>query len=141
MVSKFQICLARFQRQIGRETPRNLTIHVIADKYATDKHKRVKAWSGKHPRFQMHFTPTSSSWLHLVERLFGELTLDCIRDGSFQNVRELADAIMWKTSSPATKIPKLCVEGQRRRDPQEDPGPKNVLEEGARRRYHRPLRG
>ena len=84
----------RFLRQIDRETPRGLTIHVIADNYATHKHKRVKTWLAKHPRFQMHFTPTSSSWLNLVERFFGELTADCIRDGSFQNVRELADAIM-----------------------------------------------
>ena len=84
----------RFLRQIDRETPRSLTIHVIADNYATHKHKRVKAWLGKHPRFQMHFTPTSSSWLNLVERFFGELTTDCIRDGSFQNIRELVDAIL-----------------------------------------------
>jgi len=84
----------RFLRQIDRETPRQLTIHVIADNYATHKHKRVKAWLTKHPRFQMHFTPTSSSWLNLVERFFGELTSDCIRDGSFQNVGELAVAIL-----------------------------------------------
>jgi transposase len=84
----------RFLRQIDRETPRGLTIHVIADNYATHKHKRVKAWLGKHPRFEMHFTPTSSSWLNLVERFFGELTADCIRDGSFQNVRALVDAIV-----------------------------------------------
>ena len=84
----------RFLRQIDRETPRGLTIHVIADNYATHKHQRVKTWLSKHPRFQMHFTPTSSSWLNLVERFFGELTADCIRDGSFQNVRELIDAIV-----------------------------------------------
>ena len=84
----------RFLRQIDRETPRAMTIHVIADNYATHKHQRVKTWLSKHPRFQMHFTPTSSSWLNLVERFFGELTADCIRDGSFQNVRELIDAIV-----------------------------------------------
>jgi transposase len=83
----------RFLRQIDRETPRDRTVHVIADNYATHKHKRVKEWLGKHPRFKMHFTPTSSSWMNLVERFFGELTSDCIRDGSFQNVRELVDAI------------------------------------------------
>ncbi|MBA3974406.1 MAG: hypothetical protein C0504_09340 [Candidatus Solibacter sp.] len=53
----------------------------------------MKAWLSKHPRFQMHFTPAGSSWLDLVERFFGGLTADCIRDGSFQNVRELVDAI------------------------------------------------
>lgn len=84
----------RFLRQIDRETSRSMTIHVIADNYATHKHKRVKAWLSRHPRFQMHFTPTSSSWLNLVERFFGELTADCIRDGSFQNVQELVDAIV-----------------------------------------------
>lgn len=84
----------RFLRQIDRETPRGLTIHVIADNYATHKHKLVKAWLEKHPRFQMHFTPTSSSWLNLVERFFGELTADCIREGSFRSVQELVNAIM-----------------------------------------------
>jgi transposase len=84
----------RFLKQIQRETSRGLAIHVIADNYATHKHQRVKAWLAKHPRFQMHFTPTSSSWLNLVERFFGELTADCIREGSFQNVRQLADSIM-----------------------------------------------
>lgn len=84
----------RFLRQIDRQTPRTLAIHVIADNYATHKHQRVKAWLTKHPRFQMHFTPTSSSWLNLVERFFGELTADCIRDGSFQNVQELVDSIV-----------------------------------------------
>jgi transposase len=84
----------RFLRQIDRETPRGLAVHVIADNYATHQHKRVKAWLSKHPRFQTHFTPTGSSWLNLVERFFGELTADCIRDGSFQNVGELAEAIV-----------------------------------------------
>jgi transposase len=84
----------RFLRQIDRQTPRPLAVHVIADNYATHKHKRVKAWLAKHPRFRMHFTPTSSSWLNLVERFFGELTADCIRDGSFKNVQELVDSIV-----------------------------------------------
>ena len=84
----------RFLKQIERETPRGLTVHVIADNYSTHKHQHVKDWLIRHPRFQMHFTPTSSSWLNLIERFFGELTSDCIREGSFQNVRQLADAIM-----------------------------------------------
>lgn len=71
-----------------------MAVHVIADNYATHKHERVKTWLGKHPRFQMHFTPTSSSWLNSVERFFGEITADCIRDGSFQNVQELVHAIL-----------------------------------------------
>ena len=84
----------RFLKQIHHETPKNLTIHVIADNYATHKHQHVRDWLAKHTRFQMHFTPTSSSWMNLVERFFGELTADCIRDGSFQSVGELADSIM-----------------------------------------------
>ena len=83
-----------FLAELVAGQPQGREIHVIADNYATHKHKRVKTWLAKHPRFQMHFTPTSSSWLNLVERFFGELTADCIRDGSFQNVRELADVIM-----------------------------------------------
>jgi len=82
-----------FLRQIDRETPKELTIHVIADNYATHKHPKVKAWLAKHKRFHMHFTPTSSSWLNMVERFFADLTNGCIRDGSFQSVRELIDAI------------------------------------------------
>lgn len=84
----------RFLKQIDRETPRGLLVHVIADNYSTHKHKRVKAWLARHPRFQMHFTPTSSSWLNLIERFFGELTMDCIREGSFQNVGQLTNSIM-----------------------------------------------
>ncbi len=83
----------RFLKQVDRETPKQLAIHVIADNYATHKHTRVKEWLKKHPRFQQHFTPTSSSWLNLVERFFADLTNDCIREGSFQSVRDLVAAI------------------------------------------------
>jgi transposase len=83
----------RFLRQIDRETPQKLDIHVIADNYATHKHAKVKSWLKKHPRFHMHFTPTSSSWMNLIERFFADLTNDCIREGSFQSVRELIEAI------------------------------------------------
>ena len=83
----------RFLRQIDKETSKDLAIHVIADNYSSHKHKKVKAWLKKHSRFQMHFTPTSSSWMNLVERFFADITNDCIREGSFQSVRELIDAI------------------------------------------------
>lgn len=83
----------RFLKQIDRETPKDLTIHVIADNYATHKHVKVKDWLKKHPRLRVHFTPTGSSWMNLVERFFADLTSDCIREGSFQSVRELVDAI------------------------------------------------
>ena len=59
---------------IDRETPCDLDIHLIADNYATHKHDEVKRWLAKHPRLHMHFTPTSSSWLNLVERFFHDLT-------------------------------------------------------------------
>jgi transposase len=79
----------RFLKQIDRETPRELDLHLIADNYATHKHPKVRAWLEKHPRFTMHFTPTSSSWLNLVERFFADLTDDVIRAGSFTSVNEL----------------------------------------------------
>lgn len=83
----------RFLKQIDRETPKDLAIHVIADNYTTHKHEKVKDWLKKHTRFRVHFTPTGSSWLNLVERFFADLTADCIREGSFQSVRELISAI------------------------------------------------
>lgn len=82
-----------FLKKIHRETPNGLDIHLIADNYATHKHPEVKAWLVKHPRFHMHFTPTSSSWLNLVERFFRDLS-DCIADGSFASVKELSDTII-----------------------------------------------
>jgi transposase len=79
----------RFLKQIERETPKDLDIHLIQDNYATHKHARVKAWLARHPRFHSHFTPTSSSWMNLVERFFADLTNDVIRAGSFASVPEL----------------------------------------------------
>ncbi len=83
----------RFLKQIDRETPKQLDLHLITDNYCTHKEESVTRWLAKHPRFHMHFTPTSSSWLNLVERFFGELTQDVIRDGSFASVRQLVDDI------------------------------------------------
>ena len=82
-----------FLKTIDRETPSDLDIHLIADNYATHKHDKVKRWLGKHPRFHMHFTPTSSSWLNLVERFFRDLT-DYITEKSFASVAELSDSII-----------------------------------------------
>src|SRR5271157_4309493 len=83
----------RFLKQIDRETPQDLDLHLIIDNYATHKHPVVQRWLKAHGRFHMHFTPTSSSWLNLVERFFGELTSEVVRDGSFQTLRELVRAI------------------------------------------------
>ena len=77
----------RFLKQIDRKTPDRLAIHVIADNYATHKQGEVRAWPARHPRFAMHVTPTSGSWLKLVKRFFADLTT-VIRDGSFASVAE-----------------------------------------------------
>jgi len=83
----------KFLRQIDSETPKDLAIHMILDNYGTHNHPKVKAWLEKHPRFHCHFTPTSSSWLNLVERWFGEITRKRIRRGVFKSVSELVSAI------------------------------------------------
>jgi transposase len=83
----------KFLRQIDHDVPRDLDIHMILDNYGTHNHPKVKVWLEKHPRFHLHFTPTSSSWLNLVERWFGEITRKRIRRGVFRNVPELIAAI------------------------------------------------
>ena len=83
----------KFLRQIDASIPSELDIHLILDNYGTHKHPKVRAWLAKHRRFHPHFTPTSSSWLNLVERWFRELTDKRIRRGSFPSVPELIAAI------------------------------------------------
>jgi transposase len=83
----------RFLRKIDREVPKSLQIHMILDNYATHKHPDVRNWLDKHPRFHLHFTPTSSSWLNLVERWFREITDKAIRHGVFPSVPDLNSAI------------------------------------------------
>jgi transposase len=83
----------KFLRAINREVSGNLDIHMILDNYGTHGHPKVKAWLAKHPRFNLHFTPTSSSWLNLVERWFSEITRKRIRRGIFRSVSELTAAI------------------------------------------------
>ena len=83
----------RFLKKIDAETPAELDLHLIVDNYATHKHARVKSWLGRHPRFHLHFTPTSSSWLNLVERWFRDLTDKRIRRDSFESVPELIAVI------------------------------------------------
>jgi len=79
----------KFLRTINREIPKGLNIHMILDNYGTHNHPNVKTWLEKHPRFSLHFTPTGSSWLNLVERFFSDITQDVVRDGSFSSVNEL----------------------------------------------------
>jgi transposase len=83
----------KFLRIIDREVPKGLQIHMICDNYGTHKHPNVKEWLAKHPRFHLHFTPTSSSWLNLVERWFRDLTDKAIRRGVFHSVNDLITAI------------------------------------------------
>ena len=82
-----------FLRKIDRAVARHLDLHLIMDNYATHKTPAVKAWLAKHPRFHVHFIPTSSSWLNLVERFFADITENRIRRGVFTSVAELEQAI------------------------------------------------
>lgn len=83
----------KFLRRIDEQTPADKQLHLIADNYATHKHPRVQSWLKRHPRFHMHFTPTSASWLNMVERFFRDLTDKCIRRGVFHSVEELVTTI------------------------------------------------
>ena len=82
-----------FLKLIDQETPAGLDLHLILDNYATHKTPAVKRWLKRHPRFHLHFTPTSSSWLNMVERFFAEITRNRIRRGIFKSVDELKAAI------------------------------------------------
>ena len=83
----------KFLRKIDRDTPPRRALHLILDNYGTHTHPHVKTWLKKHARFHLHFTPTSSSWLNLVERWFAEITRKRIRRGVFTSVPELVTAI------------------------------------------------
>jgi transposase len=92
-----------FLKKLDAETPPDLTLHLVIDNYSTHKHPKVKSWIAWRnarqrqahglERMVLHFTPTSSSWMNLVERFFRDLTVDCVRDGSFTSVKELSSAI------------------------------------------------
>jgi len=81
-----------FLKQVARAYPR-VPLHVVCDNYATHKHPNVTAWLAKHPRVQLHFTPTSGSWLNMVEIFFGIITRQAIRRGTFHSVKDLETAI------------------------------------------------
>jgi len=84
----------KFLRRIDRETPKALELHLIVDNYSSHKGAKVNQWLSKHPRFHLHFTPTSASWLNLVERFFSELTTKRIRRSVFKSVEALKATIM-----------------------------------------------
>ena len=83
----------KFLKLLDQEAPADLDLHLIVDNYATHKHPKVKSWLKRHKRFHMHFTPTSSSWLNLVERWFREITLKRLRRATFRSVSKLEAAI------------------------------------------------
>lgn len=84
----------KFLKQIDNETPDGMELHLIVDNYATHKHPKVKAWLKQHKRFHIHFIPTSSSWLNVIERFFRDLDDKRLRRGAFRSVPELIEAVM-----------------------------------------------
>jgi transposase len=82
----------RFLKQVAKAYPR-IKLHLVVDNYATHKHPAVKAWLARNPRITLHFTPTSGSWLNMVEIFFGIITRQAIRRGTFDSVHELIQAI------------------------------------------------
>jgi transposase len=84
----------KFLRRLDEEFPGPVPLHLVMDNYGTHKHPTVRAWLQRHPRFLCHFVPTSSSWLNLVERWFGELTNQRVRRGAFFSVEDLQKAIL-----------------------------------------------
>lgn len=88
-----QVEFLKFLKKIDRETPEETDLHLIVDNYGSHKTFKVKKWLSGHPRFHLHFTPTSASWMNMVERFFSELTVKRIRRGIFRTVAELEEAI------------------------------------------------
>jgi transposase len=82
-----------FIKNVEKQTPKELDLHLIVDNYATHKHEKVKEWLKRNKRVKLHFIPTSSSWLNLVERFFGLITEKCLRRGVFSSVKDLESAI------------------------------------------------
>ncbi|MGO9354941.1 MAG: IS630 family transposase, partial [Mycobacterium sp.] len=97
-----------FLKTIDRAVPEDLAIHLICDNYATHKHNDVRTWLDNHPRFHLHFTPTSSSWLNLVERWFRELTDKALRRRAFRSVPDLIASIQEYIDSH-NDDPRPCV--------------------------------
>jgi len=84
----------RFLNEVDENLPPGLDVHLVMDNYGTHKVSRVRNWLARHPRYHVHFTPTSGSWLNLVERLFAEVTERCVRRGSHTSVRSLEKAML-----------------------------------------------
>lgn len=98
----------KFLQLIDAQTPADRDLHLILDNYATHKHPKVQRWLAKHPRFHLHFTPTSASWLNMVERFFRDLTVNRLRRGVFRSLAELVEALQ-KYIATYNKEPKPYV--------------------------------
>ena len=109
-----------FLKQVARAYPDG-ELHVVVDNYATHKHPDVKAWLAKNPRITLHFTPTSGSWLNLVEVFFGIITRQAIRRGTFASVNDLITAIADLHRRLERTLPPLRLDQDRRRDPAQRP--------------------
>jgi len=83
-----------FLKTVEKQTPDGLELHIIVDNYSTHKHQKVKNWLKRNKRVTLHFIPTSSSWLNLVERFFGLITDKAIRRGVFSSVEDLEEKLM-----------------------------------------------
>jgi hypothetical protein len=110
----------RFFKQVDAQTPAELQLHLIVDNYSTHKNPEVKAWLARHRRFHLHFTPTSASWLNMVERFFRDLTQQAIVNGSFQSVKDLVEAIDAYLADHNLRAQTLRVTSQRGRSTSED---------------------
>src|SRR5258705_10376673 len=100
----------KFLRRLDAEFPGKVTLHLILDNYGTHGHERVRRWLTKHPRFVLHFIPTSASWLNLIERWFAELSQKAVRRGAFRSVKELQRAIQeFMTAWNANHSPFVCT--------------------------------
>jgi len=107
----------RFLRRIDRAVLKPRDVHLVLDNYATHKTPEVKAWLEKHPRFKLHFTPTSASWLNLVELFFAEITSKRIRRGSYTSVGDLEAAIYDYLGAAQRKAKALHLDQNCRRHP------------------------
>ena len=117
----------RFLRRIDRCVQKHLDVHLVLDNYGTHKTPEVKAWLAKHPRFKLHFTPTSASWLNLVERFFAEITTKRIRRGTFSERRRARGGDPRLPRPPQRRSQALRVDQDRRRHPRQGaPSPRRA---------------
>jgi transposase len=108
----------KFLKQINRETPAGVELHLMAA--ATHTQAAVQKWLAKHKRFHMHYTPTSASWMNLVERFFRDLTVDVVRERSFTHIKELWHQILAWQAAKERASNALRLERQGEGDPPQD---------------------